>query len=98
MQAPKENLFRYAEDINKQTAHRINRLYGREGSLWGRRYDDQVVIEEVDALEGLLYVLTNPTKHGQVNHPRHRPGLNSWWPVLEGKSQTYSFTHYTQYK
>ena len=96
-QAPKENLFRYAEDINKQTAHRINRIYGREGSLWGRRYDDQIVITEVDALEGLLYVLTKPTKHGQVSHPKHWPGLNSWWPVLDGKPRSYPFTHYTQY-
>jgi len=87
----------FAANINREIARRTNWLLFRTGSLWARRYSDQVAIEQVDALEGLIYVITNPVHHGLVTHPRHWPGVNSYWQVLGEKPRVYSFIYYTEY-
>jgi REP element-mobilizing transposase RayT len=94
--SPESNLFLFAENINREMAKRTNRLINRRGNLWGRRYDDQIVVEPMDALEGLLYILSNPVKHGLVADPKHWPGLSTYWQTIRGKSQTFSFTNYTE--
>ena len=92
--APKENLARYAEDTNKQISLRLNRHYGREGSLWSRRYADQITITELDEEEAWLYASTNAVKHGLTHHPRLWPGLNSWQHAQTGKDRLLPFTHW----
>lgn len=87
----------FAENIGREIAKRVNKLLGREGSLWGRRYDDQIVIEEYDALEGLLYVLTNPTKHKLVANSKLWPGVTTYRQAIGGKPQKYTFLNYTAY-
>ncbi|HQH28225.1 MAG TPA: transposase, partial [Oligoflexia bacterium] len=95
--APKQNLARYAEDVNKQIALRIDRYYSRTGTLWGRRYADQITITEMDEEEGWLYATTNPVKHGLVAHPRLWPGLSSWNQCLTGKDRNFAFTHWESF-
>jgi len=63
-QATSPNLWRFAGNVNREIAKRVNRFRGRRGHFWGRRYDDLVTIEEVDALHGYCYILNNPTHHG----------------------------------
>ena len=92
-----ENIALFAENINREIAKRTNMLLGRSGSLWGRRYDDQVTIEEIDELEGLLYILTNPVKHGLVAHAKHWPGISTYNQVLGAKPLEYTFLNYTDY-
>lgn len=92
-----EQIALFAENLNREIAKRTNMLIGRKGSLWGRRYDDLVTIEETDDLEGLLYILTNPVKHGLVTHSKHWPGINTYHQVLGAKPQVYTFLNYTEY-
>ena len=47
--APKGNLSFFAENINREIAKRVNWHLGREGFFWGRRYDDQIVVEEYES-------------------------------------------------
>lgn len=96
-EAPRGNLSEFAENVNRELARRVNRFLNRRGHFWGRRFDDLIVIEEVDALDGFLYVLTNPVHHGLVSHPRLWPGVSSYWQALGKKDQTYRFTHWTPY-
>ena len=51
----------------------------------------------MDALEGLLYVVTNPVKHGLVSHPRHWPGVNTYKQLLGGKPEVYGFMNWSEY-
>jgi len=95
--APEAKLPEFAASVNREIARRTNWLLSRSGSLWARRYSDQVTIKQVDALEGLLYVITNPVNHGLVTHPRHWPGVNAYWQVLGEKPRVYSFIYYTEY-
>lgn len=88
---------RFAADVNREIAHRVNRMLGRHGPIWGRRYDDQVTVEVMDSLEALLYVSTNAVRHGLVSHPRHWPGVNCYRQILGEKPQKYLFFEYSKY-
>ena len=98
VRAPEALLPRFVENLNREIAHRINRLLQRRLPLWGRRYDDQVTVEATDALEALLYIVTNPVKHGLVRHPRSWPGIDSFKQLLSEKPREFYFTHYSEYK
>ena len=91
------NLSLFAENVNREISKRVNRMLGRKGSLWGRRYDDQVVIEAKDGIEGLLYVLTNPVRHGLVTHPKLWPGVTSYWQSLGAAPKSYRFLNYSEF-
>ena len=87
----------FAENINREIAHRVNRYLGRTGPVWSRRYDDLVVLEDKDTLEALLYVVTNPTKHFLVENPKSWPGICSYRQSLGAKPKQYKFFKYTEY-
>jgi len=95
--APRGNLWKFEQDINREIARRTNWKLGREGRFWSRRYSDQAVLEENDQIEALLYIVTNPTHHGLVANPASWPGLSSIHQLKTGKPRTYSFTHYSDY-
>ena len=97
-QCHKGLLRKFAADVNREIAKRINWHRGRSGTFWHRRYDDQPIIESMDLLEALLYVTTNPTHHGLTVHPKNWPGVNTYHQLLTGKAQRYRFTHWTDYK
>lgn len=94
---PEGSLPELEENVNREIARRVNAYLRREGHFWGRRYDDEITITPVDALEGLLYVTTNPVKHGLVTHPKQWPGLSCYEQLMRNTEKTYYFTHYTEY-
>ena len=93
--ATKRNLWRFEQGVNREVAKRMNRLLGRSGHFWGRRYDEQMIAEEGDSLEALLYVTCNAVSHGLERHPSLWPGLNSYAQMLDEKDRIYTFTDYT---
>jgi hypothetical protein len=95
--AAEGKLWEFAEDVNRELARRINRFLGRRGHFWARRYDDVIVITEVDAVTGFLYVLNNCVHHGLVSHARLWPGISTYWQALGRKERRYRFTHWGEY-
>ena len=95
--APEGNIPRFFESVNREIAQRVNRYLGRQGFVWSRRYDDLIVLEEEDALEALLYIVTNNVKHALGSHSRNWPGINSYSQSLGAKNKTYRFCNYTKY-
>jgi REP element-mobilizing transposase RayT len=93
--SPYGNLSEFEQDINREIAKRMNRLHGRRGALWARRFSSQPAPKAVDGLDALLYVVTNPVHHGLVSHPRFWPRLNTYWQHLGAKDREYRFTNYT---
>jgi len=97
VRAPKQNLWCFEQEISREIAKRVNQLRKREGSLWARRYDDQIAVEAADALEAVLYVVCNPVSHGLVRHSRSWPGLNSLKQFLGGSDHGYYFTDFSAF-
>lgn len=96
VRAPGCNLDEFGQDVAREFAKRVNRHVGRKGSLWARRYDDLIVVEETDAWTGLIYIVTNPVKHGLVHEPQLWPGLSCYDQLLTGEDKEYFFTHYSK--
>ena len=97
VRAPGENLWRFAQGVNREIARRINYIRSRSGHFWGGNYHDQIVVEVEDATEAFLYITTNPVHHGLVSHPKEWPGLSSYRQSLNEEPRRYHFTHYTSY-
>jgi len=95
VRAPRGNLWLFAQAINREIARRINFYRKREGTVWARRYDVQIVIEEPDQLEALLYIVCNAVGHGLVRHPKHWPGLSSYHQLRTGKARRFRFKKYS---
>jgi len=94
----KGNVSLFEQNVNREIAHRVNRLINREGTMWHRRYDDLEVKSIEDALEAVIYTVTNPTKHGLVANPSSWPGITSYKDnCLSAKPTTYTFFNYTEY-
>jgi REP element-mobilizing transposase RayT len=96
--APLGNLWRFEQAVNRELAKRINRLRNTRGHFWERRYDEQMVAGEGDALEAFLYTVCNSVSHGLVEHPALWPGLNCYAHVLDEKDRIYAFTDYTAFR
>ena len=95
LDAPKQNLDEFMENVLREIARRVNRYHGRKGHFWGRRYDDQVILTEEDLLEGFLYVTTNPVRHGLLRELKHWAGLNCYEQLLDEKARKYTFILYS---
>jgi len=66
----------FMRDLLAQATRRLNCVLGREGPLWdARRYSSVEVHGEGAAWDKLVYVMTNPIKHGLVSRPEDWPGL-----------------------
>ena len=92
--APLGHLDEFVENVNREIARRVNWRNRRSAKFWGRRYDDQVVLSDEDALEALLYITTNATKHGLTPHPKDYPGFSCYHQLLDFEPRRYTFTHY----
>lgn len=57
---------------------RVNSLLGRSGRLWERRFEEQALFNQLDVLESIIHVHTNPVHHALVPEAELWPGLNSY--------------------
>lgn len=94
---PESNLWRFEQSVNREISRRLNWELRHEGSIWGRRYDDQIAVEDEDALEALLYVTLNGVHHGLAYHPADWPGVNAHEQLRDGNPRIYSFVSYSAY-
>ena len=97
VQAPEQNLHLFEENINREISKRINWHLDRKGSLWQRRYDDLSCLDMDDILRAFLYVTCNSVSHGLVDHPKHWPGVNAYWQIINENDRVCFFTNYTEY-
>lgn len=96
--APRGNMDEFCENVNREIARRINWKLGRRGTFWGRRYDDQEILSEEDAVEAFLYINTNPSRHGLIADSSMWPGLISYSHAVNEQDPTYGFCHHSKGK
>ena len=72
--------------VNSNIAREVNRLRGRSGALWHRRYRPIAVSEEDRAQVGRLrYLLSNGCKEGLVARPEQWPGVSALPWLFSGR-------------
>lgn len=98
LRCPHANLDLFMRDVNREIAHRVNRYRGRDGAVFSRRYSDQQILdEEADGLQALLYIACNPVHHGLTHEPQLWPGLTFYHQLIRGGDKEYQFFHHSEY-
>jgi hypothetical protein len=81
----------FLEHFHKLFAKCQNALRGRWENFWSSEQTSVVrLVDAHDALEKMIYALTNPVKDGLVEKAHHWPGVSSLAANLHGKQLTAS--------
>ena len=76
----------FLEHFHKLFAKCQNALRGRWENFWSSEQTSVVrLVDPHDAIEKLVYALTNPVKDGLVEKAHHWPGVSSLGAILHGK-------------
>ena len=76
VRTPRKNLSKFMAFFKARVAESINRITGKRGPLWARRYDAQPIVDDNAVAGRVAYTLDNPVKAGLVDDLEHWPGLN----------------------
>jgi REP element-mobilizing transposase RayT len=76
VRAPRRNLARFMAFFKARVAESVNRITGKRGPLWARRYDAQPILDDGAVAGRIAYTLDNPANAGLVDDFEHWPGLN----------------------
>ena len=95
LRAPLGNFDEFMENVNREISRRANRLLGRQGKFWHKRYRAQAVLNDKDLEQAFVYVVTNPVKHGAAPHPAEWAGLSSYRQNLSEKPEHFVFMNYS---
>jgi putative transposase len=83
---PNGNYPAFLEHFHKLFAKCQNALRGRWENFWASEQTSVVrLIDPIDAIEKMIYALTNPVKDGLVDKAHHWPGISSLSWVTFGK-------------
>src|SRR5262245_15023278 len=86
---PGGNYPAFLEHFHKLFAKCQNALRGRWENFWSSEQTSVVRLVDLDdALEKLIYALTNPVKDGLVDKAHHWPGVSSLTSLAHGHSLT----------
>ncbi|MFH1148616.1 MAG: transposase [Pseudomonadota bacterium] len=72
--------------IKGVSAHRINRVLNRCGSVWQDESFDHILRSDEDIRSKVEYICQNPVRKGLVKHSEEYPWL--WREWIEGKHET----------
>ena len=76
----------FLEHFHKLFAKCQNALRGRWENFWSSEQTSVVrLVDPHDAIEKLVYALTNPVKDGLVEKAHHWPGVSSLGAIVHGK-------------
>jgi REP element-mobilizing transposase RayT len=76
LRTKKKNLAAFMGYVNAQIAKGVNRVTGKRGGLWGRRYDAQPILDDAAAEALTAYTVRNPVAARLVERHDEWPGLN----------------------
>lgn len=83
---PVGNYPAFLEHFHKLFAKCQNSLRGRWENFWSSEQTSVVrLVDPHDAIEKMVYALTNPVKDGLVEKAHHWPGVSSLAAILHGK-------------
>ncbi len=82
-----QELSRFMHHLAGNVSKEVNRIRGRRGTLWERRYDQIVVSDEPDAQwKSLKYLLSHGVKEQLCESPLDWPGVHAARSLVHGES------------
>ena len=79
----------FMQYLKSRIADGLNRLLGREGHLWSRRYKAAPIEDEASEIAMARYIWSHGVKEGLVDRSEHWPGEASVKERLTGDRPTY---------
>ena len=80
-----ENVPRFCEYFKRESAHAVNRLWGRVGkTVWSDGYDSPILLDAEKVISRVVYLYNNPTKANLVESIDEYNHINSWSAFLSG--------------
>jgi hypothetical protein len=76
-------------DFQSALARDVNKMRGRRGPFWGRRYSAEVILDPEALEKKVVYILANPAASDLTESVHEWPGLSSAPELL--KNETRSF-------
>jgi REP element-mobilizing transposase RayT len=98
---PDYNMAEFMSELTAQLCRRLNKLRGRSGPMFPRRYHDQILIGPGAIADKVAYVVNNPVKDALVAEAKDWPGVTSIHAQLNGGRITgewYNGTLYNEMK
>ena len=80
---------RIQQFVKSQIARRMNRVLGRSGAFWMRRYDDTAILDAEASSNSVHYLHANPVRASLSEHADSWIGTSSHRAFIEGRD---SFT------
>ena len=75
--ADANGISRFMQALKSHVARAMNRLLGRRGTFWSRRYASIALLDDDVVIERSLYALMNPTAAGLTRRIEEWPGFSS---------------------
>ena len=82
---------RFKQLYHRLLAEEINRLLGREGSIFSSASRDTECLDDESAMQQLFYAMTNPVKDGLVERAAHWQGFSSYDALALGRDEVYTY-------
>ena len=85
------NVTRFKQLYHRLLAEKINRLLGREGSIFSSASRDTECLDDEAAAQQLFYAMTNPVKDGLVERAAHWQGFSSYTALALGIDEAFTY-------
>ncbi len=86
-----QNVARFHQMFNSLTAVGLNKLFGREGSLYSSRNRSKEAVDDMSLEQQLFYAATNPAKDGLVDRVSHWKGYSSYKQLATGEVEKFHY-------
>lgn len=93
--AAQKNLAAFMGYFKARTADSVNRITGRRGPLWMRRYDAEPILDDDAAAALTAYTVRNPVKANLVDHYDEWPGLNLVYGLADSDAFDFEYLNCT---
>ncbi len=89
VQGSPEQIASWARYIFGQIARRVNKVRGRRGAFWGRRYSAEPILDDAAAWDRLVYLLANPVQSDLVAQSKAWPGFSTLHEAQGGSPRSF---------
>jgi hypothetical protein len=85
------HMIRFVQTFHQMVAVSLNKLYTREGAVFGAKSHHTPCLDNESAFNQLLYSMTNPVKDNLVDKMSHWKGFSSYNYLAKGEAPKFTF-------